>query len=118
MTFRRLPTPERSDDGYSLTEVLITIALMGGIGGTLTLLSYNYWMGEKGWRGPGWARGMRFDPAPDPLYWGRNGVRGVREKGRFDGWQILCRRGRGRTAKGLGGSAGHAGRRGGQPTYT
>jgi Mn2+/Fe2+ NRAMP family transporter len=39
------------------------MGIIGGIGGTLTLLSYNYWMAEKGWRGAAWARGMRFDLA-------------------------------------------------------
>lgn len=40
---------------------VLVMGIIGGIGGTLTLLSYSYWMAEKGWRGPGWARGMRFD---------------------------------------------------------
>lgn len=40
---------------------LLVMGVVGGIGGTLTLLSYGYWMGEKGWRGAPWARGMRFD---------------------------------------------------------
>ena len=40
---------------------LLVMGVVGGIGGTLTLLSYNYWMAEKGWRGAPWARGMRFD---------------------------------------------------------
>jgi Mn2+/Fe2+ NRAMP family transporter len=40
---------------------LLVMGIIGGIGGTLTLLSYNYWMAEKGWRGAEWARGMRFD---------------------------------------------------------
>lgn len=40
---------------------LLVLGVVGGIGGTLTLLSYGYWMSEKGWRGAAWARGMRFD---------------------------------------------------------
>lgn len=29
-----------------------TLSLMGGIGGSVTLLAYGYWIREKGWRGP------------------------------------------------------------------
>jgi Mn2+/Fe2+ NRAMP family transporter len=40
---------------------ILILGVVGGVGGTLTLLSYNYWMAEKGWRGEEWARPMRFD---------------------------------------------------------
>jgi Mn2+/Fe2+ NRAMP family transporter len=40
---------------------ILILGVVGGVGGTLTLLSYNYWMNEKGWRGAAWARAMRFD---------------------------------------------------------
>lgn len=40
---------------------VLVMGIIGGIGGTLTLLSYNYWMAEKGWRGAPWAAGMRVD---------------------------------------------------------
>jgi Mn2+/Fe2+ NRAMP family transporter len=30
-----------------------TLSLIGGVGGTVTLLSYAYWMREAGWSGPG-----------------------------------------------------------------
>jgi len=40
---------------------VLVMGIIGGIGGTLTLLSYNYWMAEKGWRGAPWAPGMRVD---------------------------------------------------------
>ena len=35
--------------GFSVSS---TLSLIGGIGGTVTLLSYGYWMREAGWRGP------------------------------------------------------------------
>jgi Mn2+/Fe2+ NRAMP family transporter len=42
-------------------STLLILGAVGGVGGSLTLLSYNYWIREKGWSGPGWARGVRFD---------------------------------------------------------
>lgn len=38
-----------------------TLGLIGGVGGTITLAAYGYWIGEKGWRGPGWMRVMKLD---------------------------------------------------------
>lgn len=40
-------TGARSD--FSLAY---TLSLIGGVGGTVTLLSYGYWMREEGWSGP------------------------------------------------------------------
>ncbi len=40
-----------------------TIALMGGIGGTLTILCYGYWIREEGREGPGALRACRIDLA-------------------------------------------------------
>jgi Mn2+/Fe2+ NRAMP family transporter len=40
-----------------------TIALMGGVGGTLTVLCYGYWIREHGRRGPGALRTCRVDLA-------------------------------------------------------
>ena len=40
-----------------------TIALMGGVGGTLTVLCYGYWIREKGRCGPGALRTCRIDLA-------------------------------------------------------
>jgi Mn2+/Fe2+ NRAMP family transporter len=37
------------------------LSLMGGIGGTVTLLSYAYWMQEEGWSGPGQVGAARGD---------------------------------------------------------
>lgn len=42
-------------------SAIYTLGLIGGVGGTITLAAYGYWIGEKGWRGPGWMRIMRLD---------------------------------------------------------
>ncbi|MFI7580643.1 Nramp family divalent metal transporter [Kocuria sp. M1N1S27] len=41
--------------------VLYTLALAGGVGGTITLAAYGYWLREKGWFTPKWMRVMRID---------------------------------------------------------
>lgn len=33
-------------------SLLFALGLMGGIGATLTLASYTYWIRERGWREP------------------------------------------------------------------
>jgi hypothetical protein len=38
-----------------------TLSLMGGVGGSVTLLAYGYWIREKGWRGAGSMPGVRID---------------------------------------------------------
>ena len=38
-----------------------TLALAGGVGGTITLAAYGYWLREKGWYSPRWMRVMRID---------------------------------------------------------
>jgi Mn2+/Fe2+ NRAMP family transporter len=38
-----------------------TLGLIGGVGGTITLAAYGYWIGQKGWRGPAWMEVMRLD---------------------------------------------------------
>jgi Mn2+/Fe2+ NRAMP family transporter len=40
-----------------------TVALMGGIGGTLTVLCYGYWIREEGRSGPGFLKTCRIDLA-------------------------------------------------------
>ncbi|MER5495343.1 Nramp family divalent metal transporter [Streptomyces sp. NPDC002490] len=42
-------------------SVLNTLGLIGGVGGTITLAAYGYWVNAKGWTGPGWMRTMRLD---------------------------------------------------------
>ncbi len=51
----RLPSEE---DG-----MFYVLALAGGVGGTITLAAYGYWLREKGWNKPKWLRVMRFDNA-------------------------------------------------------
>ncbi|MDH6225303.1 MULTISPECIES: Nramp family divalent metal transporter [Streptomyces] len=42
-------------------SVLNTLGLIGGVGGTITLAAYGYWVNAKGWTGPGWMKIMRLD---------------------------------------------------------
>ncbi|QIN81354.1 divalent metal cation transporter [Rubrobacter tropicus] len=39
------------------------LAVIGGVGGTFTLVSYTYWVRERGWRRPAWIPMMRTDLA-------------------------------------------------------
>jgi len=41
--------------------VLYTLALAGGVGGTITLAAYGYWLREKGWSTPRFMKVMRID---------------------------------------------------------
>jgi Mn2+/Fe2+ NRAMP family transporter len=38
-----------------------TLSLMGGVGGSVTLLAYGYWIREKGWKGVDALAGVRLD---------------------------------------------------------
>ena len=38
-----------------------TLGLIGGVGGTITMAAYGYWLRAKGWRGPEWIAVMRID---------------------------------------------------------
>jgi Mn2+/Fe2+ NRAMP family transporter len=42
-------------------SLLYCLGLMGGIGATLTLASYTYWMRDHGWRDPKWLPSVRID---------------------------------------------------------
>ncbi|WP_282794912.1 Nramp family divalent metal transporter [Streptomyces sp. CC224B] len=42
-------------------SVLNTLGLIGGVGGTITLAAYGYWVNAKGWTHPGWMKVMRLD---------------------------------------------------------
>jgi Mn2+/Fe2+ NRAMP family transporter len=44
-------------------SLLYAIGLLGGVGGTITLASYGYWLKEKDWRGTSWLPVMRLDSA-------------------------------------------------------
>jgi Mn2+/Fe2+ NRAMP family transporter len=39
----------------------LVLGVIGGVGGSLTLLSYGYWMRERGWEGERWLRVVRVD---------------------------------------------------------
>ncbi|MGG3571436.1 Nramp family divalent metal transporter [Bacillus gobiensis] len=42
-------------------SLMLTLGLIGGVGGTITMASYGYWLQEKGWKGKGWVAVMRLD---------------------------------------------------------
>ena len=42
-------------------SVIYTLGLIGGVGGTITMASYGYWVNAKGWRTPAWMGIMRLD---------------------------------------------------------
>ncbi|WP_431470827.1 Nramp family divalent metal transporter [Sphingosinithalassobacter sp. LHW66-3] len=42
-------------------SLFYTLALIGGVGGTITTAAYGYWVDAKGWRGPAWMGVMRLD---------------------------------------------------------
>ncbi len=48
-----------SEDG----AMFYVLGLAGGVGGTITLAAYGYWLREKGWNTPKWMKVMRYDNA-------------------------------------------------------
>lgn len=42
-------------------SVICTLDLIGGVGWTIPLAAYGYWVNAKGWRSPAWMGMMRFD---------------------------------------------------------
>ncbi|MBR7744728.1 Nramp family divalent metal transporter [Phycicoccus sp. BSK3Z-2] len=44
-------------------STIYVLSLAGGVGGTITLAAYGYWVREKGWRSPAAMRVMRLDNA-------------------------------------------------------
>lgn len=42
-------------------SIIYTLGLIGGVGGTITMASYGYWVNAKGWRTPAWMGIMRLD---------------------------------------------------------
>src|SRR3546814_8762326 len=42
-------------------SVIYTLGLIGGVGGTITLAAYGYWVNAKGWNTTAWMGMMRFD---------------------------------------------------------
>jgi hypothetical protein len=51
-----------------------TLSLMGGVGGSVTLLAYGYWIREKGWSGPSVLGTVRVDLAVGYLLTGLFGI--------------------------------------------
>lgn len=51
------------DAGIPVGSVPFALAVIGGVGGSVTLLSYGYWIRERGWEGPTWLRVVRVDLA-------------------------------------------------------
>ncbi len=47
----------------SVKRVYSTIGLLGGVGGTLTILCYGYWIREEGWQGKQYLKRSRIDLA-------------------------------------------------------
>ncbi|MGW0395063.1 Nramp family divalent metal transporter [Streptomyces sp. NPDC003042] len=42
-------------------SLFYTLSLIGGVGGTITLAAYGYWVNAKGWKDTGWMKVMRLD---------------------------------------------------------
>jgi Mn2+/Fe2+ NRAMP family transporter len=42
-------------------SLLYTLGLIGGVGGTITMAAYGYWVNAKGWTDSGWMKMMRLD---------------------------------------------------------
>ncbi|MFD7900208.1 Nramp family divalent metal transporter [Streptomyces sp. NPDC059743] len=42
-------------------SLLYTLGLIGGVGGTITMAAYGYWVNAKGWTDSGWMKVMRLD---------------------------------------------------------
>ena len=42
-------------------SIVYVLGLLGGVGGSITLAAYGYWLREKGWRQPAWMPMMRLD---------------------------------------------------------
>jgi len=44
-------------------SLIYVLGLIGGVGGTISMAAYGYWMIAKGWKGTGWLATMRLDNA-------------------------------------------------------
>ncbi|MGY1437696.1 Nramp family divalent metal transporter [Streptomyces reniochalinae] len=42
-------------------SIVYTLGLVGGVGGTITMAAYGYWINAKGWTDSGWMKMMRLD---------------------------------------------------------
>ncbi|MBB1246049.1 Nramp family divalent metal transporter [Streptomyces durbertensis] len=65
LAVRVLPDAGRAFTGLVPTlpegSLLYTLGVIGGVGGTITMAAYGYWVNAKGWRTPAWMRMMRLD---------------------------------------------------------
>ncbi len=50
------------------------LGVIGGVGGSVTLMSYSYWIRERGWNGPGFHRQARLDLGAAYLLTGLFGI--------------------------------------------
>ncbi len=59
------PDPAELASGFVPTipdgSLVYAVGIVGGLGGTLALAAYGYWLRDKGWRGGGWMSVMRLD---------------------------------------------------------
>jgi Mn2+/Fe2+ NRAMP family transporter len=55
-------------------SLVFLLGVMGGVGGSVTLLSYGYWIRERNWRGPNYLGRMRIDLA---VAYGLTGLFGI-----------------------------------------
>src|SRR5699024_3518957 len=53
--------PTFTGDGGENVNIIYVLAMAGGVGGTITLAAYGYWLREKGWYAPKWMRVMQID---------------------------------------------------------
>jgi Mn2+/Fe2+ NRAMP family transporter len=60
-----LPDPGSAAGGIVPTlppqSAFYTLGLIGGVGGTITMAAYGYWVNAKGWHDATWMRAMRWD---------------------------------------------------------
>lgn len=63
-----------TEAGIPRGSTAMVLSVMGGVGGSLTLLAYGYWIKEKGWSGAAWLKPIRFDLGVAYLLTGLFGV--------------------------------------------
>ncbi len=55
-------------------DLFLLLGVLGGVGGSVTMLSYGYWIREKGWKGAAYLKAVRLDLAAAYLLTGILGV--------------------------------------------
>lgn len=56
-----IPSALTAIPGLPQGSFVYVIGLIGGVGGTITMAAYGYWLREKGWRTPRWLSVMHVD---------------------------------------------------------